>query len=545
LGREVARRDTQIRLLVAGHIEKVNAGYALSARILRAGDGTVTAHVSESANDASDLVAAAGRLSARLRRRLDDSAAAVHEAVPSAGTESLRALHLYAQALTLLRREPRDPRAAEVLLRESVTHDPGFALARLALGQAILAGRTGEPARLEALQHLDLAERRAAQSSDAERLFISAELAAAKAQIAGQRNASGLEYLQQAAAAYEALVRLQPANERALSELVFVYRSLGRPEEAYDWVERLAKLRPNGTEAQIHAARNMLEAGRLDRAVEYGERAYGLGLPLNQLRPIHAAWMATYPSLRAWLQDDMQGTLEATDRLAAVAGSMPPRMQRELELYLVSWYLTLGCLDRAEQLLSVSTGEQRDFHLAIVKAQEADTSGLATHLLDRFADPVQARRVGSLWIDAGLLDRAREVTSANPAPAYVGQLALAEGRYEFAIRAFRDDLRRDLRFGSPGTGRVTRKLADALIAVGLADEAIGVLNGVSRWRSATGPPSAYEWLRVRDRLAVLYRDLGRVAEAEAVESELLTHLAVADDDHPIKRRLMQSHVAAR
>jgi hypothetical protein len=35
----------------------------------------------------------------------------------------------------------------------------------------------------------------------------------------------------------------------------------------------------------------------------------------------------------------------------------------------------------------------------------------------------------------------------------------------------------------------------------------------------------------------LYRESGRILDAERVEAELRTLLAAADDDHPIRRRL--------
>jgi hypothetical protein len=54
--------------------------------------------------------------------------------------------------------------------------------------------------------------------------------------------------------------------------------------------------------------------------------------------------------------------------------------------------------------------------------------------------------------------------------------------------------------------------------------------------------SAYDWLTLRDRLSQPYRQAGRHAEADAVDSELPALLAVADDDHPIKRRV---YTAAR
>jgi hypothetical protein len=45
------------------------------------------------------------------------------------------------------------------------------------------------------------------------------------------------------------------------------------------------------------------------------------------------------------------------------------------------------------------------------------------------------------------------------------------------------------------------------------------------------------YLHARERLSQLYRNAGRVAEAEEIEKELRELLAVADEDHPIKARL--------
>ena len=48
---------------------------------------------------------------------------------------------------------------------------------------------------------------------------------------------------------------------------------------------------------------------------------------------------------------------------------------------------------------------------------------------------------------------------------------------------------------------------------------------------------AMEWLPIREALASLYRQEGRVADAEAVETELRALVAVADEDHPVRIRL--------
>jgi hypothetical protein len=47
------------------------------------------------------------------------------------------------------------------------------------------------------------------------------------------------------------------------------------------------------------------------------------------------------------------------------------------------------------------------------------------------------------------------------------------------------------------------------------------------------------WLRTELQLADLYREMGRVPEAEKVENELRKMLIYADADHPILRELQK------
>ena len=54
--------------------------------------------------------------------------------------------------------------------------------------------------------------------------------------------------------------------------------------------------------------------------------------------------------------------------------------------------------------------------------------------------------------------------------------------------------------------------------------------------------AGWEYLALRELLAQLYRRAGRLSEADAVDAELLALLDVADDDHPIKRRLLAREV---
>ena len=118
-----------------------------------------------------------------------------------------------------------------------------------------------------------------------------------------------------------------------------------------------------------------------------------------------------------------------------------------------------------------------------------------------------------------------------------GKVALAEGRVDDAVTSL--TLLTQERV--PGMFRPMGTLAEAWTTKGNLTEAIRVLEDASRQRTASVSNSfdgAHEWLRIRARLAELYRQTDRAADARIIEQELLNLLAAADDDHPLKRRLI-------
>ena len=54
---------------------------------------------------------------------------------------------------------------------------------------------------------------------------------------------------------------------------------------------------------------------------------------------------------------------------------------------------------------------------------------------------------------------------------------------------------------------------------------------------------AWNWMRTEMLPAEIYREMGRVSEAEKVEEELSKMLTYADPDHPILRELQERQVA--
>jgi hypothetical protein len=129
-----------------------------------------------------------------------------------------------------------------------------------------------------------------------------------------------------------------------------------------------------------------------------------------------------------------------------------------------------------------------------------------------------------------------------------GQLAVAEGRWDAAI-ALLEPVERHYRRRPDGDRWMiaVQRLADAWAAKGEMARAIALLEAPQRRLEYSIFPSNYscDWLEARDRLSQLYRQSGRIAEADTVDAELRALLAVADEDHPIRRRLDQRGGAHR
>jgi hypothetical protein len=141
-------RDGQIRLILAGGVEKIGQVYALSTRVLRPADGRIAATVSETAVNQNELLPALQRVSVRLRQALGETLS--EQEVQGAPLErittpSLEALQLYSRATAILSVQPELARervgTAEQLLREALRYDPNFASARIKLAEVLLTLR--------------------------------------------------------------------------------------------------------------------------------------------------------------------------------------------------------------------------------------------------------------------------------------------------------------------------------------------------------------------------------------------------------------------
>ena len=120
-----------------------------------------------------------------------------------------------------------------------------------------------------------------------------------------------------------------------------------------------------------------------------------------------------------------------------------------------------------------------------------------------------------------------------------GEVARLEGRLGEAIPLLEQglaDLRLNTPQGTPLSYLTSDSLALAWLAQGEPSRAVRVLDEAAQ-AFAPSLGKGFSWLTLELRRAQVYRQLGRVAEAEQIEAGLRTLLAHADPDHVILREL--------
>ena len=167
------------------------------------------------------------------------------------------------------------------------------------------------------------------------------------------------------------------------------------------------------------------------------------------------------------------------------------------------------------------------------------SSGIALARLGPVAEPVEfLEHYEKLGIDPGLQEHI--LTHIK------GELALSQGRTAEAARLLQeavDNFRNDeIYYFLPASDG----LALAFEQSGRPDRALPVLEEGFRRRFLEFPSDdPYEWdnpyvvfsLRIQARLALVYRQVGRIEDARKLENQLRRILAYADPDHPIVLQL--------
>jgi tetratricopeptide (TPR) repeat protein len=559
LAREAALRDGAIAAVIGGRVERTGTRYAVTVEVRRPDDGTVVASLHEPSLQLASLLDGIRRLSAGVRRHLGDRAAMAGSRpapMPRVTTSSLRALQLYAKAYDgLFERNPSAASftAAESLLREAILADPGFADAHrmLAIAVRVAGERSGRSRLDEARGHADRALELAQTAGVSERIRSQGEWHGVRF-FANPPEPQASEHARGVLASCRALLELDGDDVQALTGCVGFHELIGQPNSAF--AMRLADVRPLSPYAQVTAARALLaQANDHARAQQYLDRAVAMPLTEETAEPVTIARL--FAARQAWVEDRPHDALRIANAVRAEFDSTSGAVRAAIARPLWSLFMDLGQMARAEEIAAAQDDSvARRAALAIAASFREDPANLRRVLRRLYPRVEEAGNVVSTFVEAGLVADARRLVAAQwtqtaPRPpgysAYVrmidANLSLVEGRHSESIETLtaviQDHGSRP--FGSRRL-RLARLLGDALTAHGDLGRAIAVFESVPPRHVRVmgwGLNGQAEWLQIRDRLATLYRRVGRTAEAAAVEGELRVLLQFADDDHPIRRRL--------
>ncbi|HEX6465375.1 MAG TPA: tetratricopeptide repeat protein, partial [Vicinamibacterales bacterium] len=545
IAREVALRDGDVRALVTGRVDSDGPGYLLTVDVIDVRSGATVASRSTGVGTRSKLLTGVRQLAGWARHALGETprTALSDSRPPQVTTASLSALNLYAQAMDALFHDRQQ--VARALLESALREDPSFALAHSWLTVVLQNGPDFRSVAPLAREHDERALALSRDTSPRERLHVEGTYYMNRGQT------------DKAVAAWEALIKIDPDDAVAHSQLSVLYFGQRRIPDALRELERMVALQPNDfTFLAFTAQSYALWAADLDHARPLVQRAaalwpaqrdalgselWRLTLPPESAR--RAAWVLMFPAYERWHAGDVGGALQEMQRVLDTDPLPTPRDRDALLTIASALKMSAGQLRGGPRSWPCEGGTQIgvcELNLAVLADIVDDIPNLRRHML---RVPVEREQRALRFVRAGLYAQAEYVMSHNQpdGPFYWtarGELARRRGHLAEAV----DDLHRGIEAEHDTLSERylgAESLADALMQLKRPEEALKVLQEAAAAEpkyTRTGPSAAF-WLRVLDRLSRMYRDLGRTAEADAVDARLRRLLEFADPDHPIVTRL--------
>lgn len=448
LAREVALREG-IKAVVDGAVTPVGSGFLVTARLVLAESGDELASYQQAAESLGDLIPAIDRVTRSLRGRIGESLRSVRASPPLArvSTASVEALRKYTEAHRA--NYASDYARAVLLAREAVALDSNFAMAWVLLGRA--AGNGGIP-----LPEFDV-DGRAFQLRD--RL---PELERATVVGAWYQGGRATEDRARAMSAYERVVELDPTNVPALNLLALQYGTRRDHVRAEQLFRRAIAADTTISFPRWNLIRTLANQGRLDEAAAQADT-------LVRHFPRHpnveiAGWQVWYlrgrlDSLRAGCERLLarQGpaptaanTLIGANCLAALArlhGRLGDAMRYRREAYrldslrLARWAPALLVLDSLAMTVPLQVDGVHATRALDSMAFPSTVPGQRTPWLEAAALVARSGRAAAARAMLDRIDAQSDSTTQRIAgdqrQLVLGEIALAERRWDEAVRAFR------------------------------------------------------------------------------------------------------------
>jgi tetratricopeptide (TPR) repeat protein/TolB-like protein len=532
VAQEMAEREG-IKAIVTGDVARAGGAWVLSASLVATESGDVLVSHRESASDSTKLLEAIDGLSSHIRERVGDPLRSIAGTPPLAQvtTSSLEALRAYSEA----RRLPEaDVQRRVALFEKAVALDSTFAMAWYALGIAL--GNYGmEPGRvMEARSRaFELRDRLTEQERNA---------------VANQYYMGVTNEPRQAIPYLEAMIEAEPSRMPPVNNLGEAYRNLGELDRALELYHRSVAMDTAG------GAIPLMNIAQVSATLGDWETVGEASALLDSVSPPFGDW---HRSMGYSARRDFGPAEAAVEKTREQVTGSTFLLARTTE-WLAFIVTTRGRLAEADQLweegaeLEQENGSDVEALLDLVSAAAAEalargeggSEGIDA-ALERYPladmDPVERPYldVAEAYAVVGEAATARQLVAEfeRTAPAnhqrglryhhhqVLGEIALAEGRYDDAVAEFRRA------FSRPQEVEPRIGLARAFDAAGRADSAR------VHYRSFLEQPHflaifAYSWhlANALERLARLEDEAGDPEAAALLYAEFVELWEDADPE---------------
>jgi len=523
LAREVATREG-IKAVVDGEVLALGGGYVIAAKLYAAQSGEVLATFRVTAEQGKDIIGAIDKLSREVRSKVGESLKSVNAApaLEQVTTPSLEALKKYVQGVRVFR-EGGDFEKGVALLEEAIALDTGFAMAYRKLATE-LSNNGGFASRQNAM--IQKAYDHRDRLSDAERYLTIGTY------FGNGPNADP----QKALAAFEALIEIQPKNSTALNNAANTYNTLRQHAKAEQYAQRAVDANPTGNPYFSNLYFAQLSQGKTE-AAERTLAEFVKHIPTSPSPVLFSAALAAsrgrfdsavaiLTSLRDKTDDrGIKGlTTSSLADLARLRGRLKDaaRLADEADAISVQQGVAAAPLRAAVRQSITDSWFLGD----PTRAAATMDAALQVHPLAKL--DVADRPYGMVvrgYAFAGRVDRAKATLAAfdqaRPSPNWfdaldrvwmTGDIAMAERRYDDAVRAYRDADKAGCQACSqPDIGR-------AYDLAGKSDSAIAVLT-----RYIEQFPDAFRLGSDAWNLAGVHKRLGELYEAKGDKQKAAGH----------------------
>jgi hypothetical protein len=448
LAREIALREGA-KAIVDGTIRSLAGGYVISLRLVTADSLNELVLYQETANGPQDILQAIDKLTRKLREKIGDSLRDVNNSPPldQVTTSSLEALRIYAEAARSIDMGGNPIEASE-RLREAVRIDTTFAMAWRKLGVALnnsgLARVSIDSALGNAYKYRDRLterERLLAEGTywhlgpgrDRQRAIRAYEalLALDPTETAAANNLanilSGRREFARAESLYKSQIDAGRATSQQFTNLVPVLYNQGKIAEAEQFTATASQRFANSIFSYTAPLSFMYDRKQLDSMERYLKTMTTNPSPIVKVNGYGG--LATYSLLRGRITDLNRYGAQAREIQRALGGPANP-----LADSLQFSQLDLGFFDDTASALRRIDAMLARTDVSALPWDQRPYLGLAAFYASA-GQPARARQFLTRW-EAEVPDSGMRRIQEPGRRAIQGVIALAEGRYQEAIRDF-------------------------------------------------------------------------------------------------------------